>query len=196
MSYADLQRVPFSWQRLLPLFEKLPLWASYFVAIACSVGMGYSLGSSTLELSGPRQETITLIGIASGAVLVIFILGWSLRVEERRRAERAESRRLSTEADAFELLDPVDRRVLSALDKIASAKGTDRATLIPAVLVQYIARKSYETSMMEKTGHRIASHVVDSDPDDWSKTLPAWLETLPGSLDVKRRSEAQTRWGA
>ena len=39
------------------------------------------------------------------------------------------------------MLDPVDREVLNALDKIASAKGTDRATLIPAILNQYIAQK-------------------------------------------------------
>lgn len=187
MSYADLDKAPLQWQRLLPLFEKLPLWASYCVAVACCVGMGYSLGSSSLDLTGPRQETITLIGIASGALLVIFILGWSLRVEERRRAERAEHRRLSTEAEAVELLDPIDRRVLAALDKIASAKGTDRATLIPAVLVQYIARKSYEASVAEKTGQRIRAPLMDSDPSDWAKTLPAWLETLPGSLDVERR---------
>jgi hypothetical protein len=192
MSYADLDRAPLQWQRLLPLFEKLPLWASYCVAIACSVGMGYSLGSSSLDLAGPRQETVTLIGIASGAVLVIFILGWSLRVEERRRAERAERRRLSTEADAVELLDPIDRRVLAALDKIASAKGTDRATLIPAVLVQYIARKSYEASLAEKTGQRKVPS-MDLDPSDWAKTLPAWLETLPGSLDVERRVTSRGR---
>ena len=188
MSYADLDKTPMQWQRVLPLFEKLPLWASYCVAIACSVGMGYSLGSSSLDLSSARQETITLIGIASGAVLVIFILGWSLRVEERRRAERAERRRLSTEADAFELLDPVDRRVLAELDKIASAKGTDRATLIPAVLVQYIARKAHEASLAQKSGQRKWTSVTPSDAD-WSKTLPAWLETLPGSLDVERRRD-------
>lgn len=193
MSYADLDKTPLQWQRLLPLFEKLPLWASYCVAIACSVGMGYSLGSSSLDLAGPRQETVTLIGIASGAVLVIFILGWSLRVEERRRAERAERRRLSTEADAVELLDPIDRRVLAALDKIASAKGTDRATLIPAVLVQYIARKSYEASLAEKTGQRKRVPSMDLDPSDWAKTLPAWLETLPGSLDVERRVTSRGR---
>ncbi|HWL73217.1 MAG TPA: hypothetical protein VNQ74_05050, partial [Burkholderiaceae bacterium] len=79
-------------------------------------------------------------------------------------------------------------RVLAELDKIASAKGTNRATLIPAVLVQYIARKAHEASLAQKSGQRKWTSVTPSDAD-WSKTLPAWLETLPGSLDVERRPD-------
>ena len=52
MSYADLQRKQFHWQQLFGLLDKLPIWAGYFFAILCSFGMGYSLGSCEVELSG------------------------------------------------------------------------------------------------------------------------------------------------
>ncbi len=173
---------------MLPLFEKLPRWASYFVAILCSVGMGYSLGSARSALPDPRQDQITLIVVSAGALLAIFLLGLILRGEERRRAERAEQLRLSKEATAVELLDPVDRRVLDALDEIARVKGVDRATLIPAVLHQYIARKSHEAAVLERTAQsKGSSNAEPETSSEWLKTLPAWLETLPGSLDVKPR---------
>ena len=184
MSYADLRRKHFQWQQLFPLFDKFPLWASYLFAIVCSVGMGYSLGSARSSFPDPRQHQITLIAVAAGALLFIFFLDLRLRSEERRRAQRAEQLRLSKEAAAVELLDPVDPAVLDALDKIASVKGIDRATLIPAVLQQYIARKSYE----ERTGQRKRSSSGEPEPSsEWLQTVPAWLETLPGSLDVKTR---------
>jgi len=173
---------------LLALFEKLPRWASYFVAILCSVGMGYSLGSARSALPDPRQDQITLIVVSAGALLAIFLLGLILRGEERRRAERAEELRLSKEATAVELLDPVDRRVLDALDEIARVKGVDRATLIPAVLHQYIARKSHEAAVLERTAQsKGSSNAEPETASEWLTTLPAWLETLPGSLDVKAR---------
>ena len=188
MSYADSGSKQFEWERLLALFEKLPRWASYFVAILCSVGMGYSLGSARSALPDPRQDQITLIVVSAGALLAIFLLGLILRGEERRRAERAEELRLSKEATAVELLDPVDRRVLDALDEIARVKGVDRATLIPAVLHQYIARKSHEAAVLERTAQSKGSSNAEPEAaSEWLKTLPAWLETLPGSLDVKSR---------
>ena len=178
----------FEWERLLPLFEKLPRWASYFVAILCSVGMGYSLGSARSALPDPRQDQITLIVVSAGALLAIFLLGLILRGEERRRAERAEQLRLSKEATAVELLDQVDRRVLDALDEIALVKGVDRATLIPAVLRQYIERKSYEAAVLDRAApSKGSSNAEPETSSEWLKTLPAWLETLPGSLDVKSR---------
>ena len=87
---------------------------------------------------------------------------------------------------AIELLDPVDGRVLDALDQIATVKGVDRATLIPAILSQYVARKSFEEALVESAAQ--GSSATPEPPPGWSKTLPAWLETLPGSLDVKRSS--------
>lgn len=51
---------------------------------------------------------------------------------------------------AVELLDPVDQEVMDVLDAIALAEGVDRATLIPAVLRQYIARKAYEAALIER----------------------------------------------
>ncbi len=188
MSYADLLRKQFQWQQVFPLFEKLPLWASYLFAILCSVGMGYSLGSARSGLPDPRQDQIMLVAVAAGALLVIFFLDLKLRSEERRRAQRAEQLRLSKESAAVELLDPVAPGVLAELDRIASVKGVDRATLIPAVLQQYIARKSFETALLERTGQGKGSSFEEPKPSsDWQKTVPAWLETLPGSLDVKTR---------
>ena len=85
-------------------------------------------------------------------------------------------------------VDPVDPAVLDALDEIASVKGVDRATLIPAVLQQYIARKSYEAALLERAAQGKGSSSEQPElPPGWLKTLPAWLETLPGSLDVKTR---------
>lgn len=186
MSYADSRRRQFQWQRLFPLLDKLPLWAGYVFAILCCVGMGYSLGSARSSFPDPRQDQITLIAVAAGALLFILFLDLQLRSEERRRAQRAEQRRISKESIAVELLDPVDRHVLDALDEIASAKGIDRATLIPAVLQQYIARKSYEAALLERAAQDKESSPGESEtPPGWLKTLPAWLETLPGSLDVK-----------
>jgi len=177
----------FEWERLLPLFERLPRWASYFVAILCSVGMGYSLGARS-TLPDFREDQITLIVVSAGALLAIFLLGLILRGEERRRAERAEQLRLSKEATAVELLDQVDRHVLDALDEIALVKGVDRATLIPAVLRQYIARKSYEAAVVGRAAQsKGRSNAEPETSSEWSNTLPAWLETLPGSLDVKSR---------
>ena len=185
MSYADLPRKQFQWQQLFPLLDKLPLWAGYLFAILCSVGMGYSLGSARSSLPDPRQDQITLVALTAGALLFILFLDLKLRSEERRRAQRAEQLRLSKEAVAVELLDPVDRQVLVALDAIADVKGIDRATLIPAVLQQYIARKSYEAALLERAAQDKESSPGEPDPPGWLKTLPAWLETLPGSLDVK-----------
>lgn len=186
MSHAHLRRNQFQWQRLFPLLDKLPLWASYLFAILCFFGMGYSLGSAGSSLPDPRQGQITLVAVAAGALLFIFFADLTLRSEERRRAERAEQLRLSKEAMAVELLDPVDRHVLDALDEIASVKGVDRATLIPAVLQQYIARKAYETALLERPAQRKESASGEPEPSPgWLKTLPAWLETLPGSFDVK-----------
>lgn len=188
MSYADLPGKQFRWQQLFPLFDKLPLWAGYLFAILCSAGMGYSLGSARSSVPDPLQDKITLVAVAAGALLVIFFLDLRLRSEERRRAERAEQLRLSKEAAAVELLDPVDPAVLDALDAIASLKGVDRATLIPAVLQQYVARKSYEAALPARAGQGKRSSSVEPEPSsDWQKTVPAWLETLPGSLDVKTR---------
>ena len=186
MSYADLPEKQFQWQRLFPLLDKLPLWAGYVFVILCSVGMGYSLGSARSSFPDPRQDQITLIAVAAGALLFILFLDLQLRSEERRRAQRAEQLRLSKEAIAVELLDPVDRHVLEALDQIAGAKGIDRATLIPAVLQQYVARKSHETALAERAAQdKAGSAGQPESPSGWQKTLPAWLETLPGSLDVK-----------
>ena len=188
MSYADMPRKQFQWQQLFPLFDKLPLWAGYLFAILCSVGMGYSLGSARSSFPDPRQDQITLIAVAAGALLVIFFLDRTLRSEERRRAQRAEQLRLSKETAAVELLDPVDPEVLEALDQIASAKGVDRAALIPAILEQYIARKAHEKSLAERTGQSRRSWPAQQESSSgWLKTVPAWLETLPGSLDVKTR---------
>lgn len=188
MSYADSQRKQFHWQQLFPLFDKLPLWAGYLFAILCSVGMGYSLGSARSSFPDPRQDQIALVAVAAGALLVIFFLDLTLRNEERRRAQRAEQIRLSKEATAVELLDPVSPEVLDALDEIARIKGIDRATLIPAILEQYIARKSYEAGLLERTGQGKGSSSGEQEsPQGWLKTVPAWLETLPGSLDVKTR---------
>lgn len=188
MSYADSGRKQFQLQQLFPLFDKLPLWAGYFFAILCFVGMGYSLGSARSSLPDPRQDQITLIAVTAGALLVIFFLDLKLRSEERRRAQRAEQIRLSKESTAVELLDPVDPAVLATLDRIASVKGVDRATLIPAILHQYIARKSYEAGLLERSAQgRGSSSAPPKPPADWVDTVPAWLETLPGSLDVKTR---------
>ncbi len=188
MSYADLPRKQFQWQRLFPLFDKLPIWAGYLFAILCSVGMGYSLGSARSSFPDPRQDQIMLIAVTAGALLVIFFLDRTLRSEERRRAQRAEELRLSKEVAAVELLDPVDHGVLDALDEIASVKGVDRATLIPAILEQYIARKSFEASLLNRaTQAKTNSYYEPDTSGGWQKTVPAWLETLPGSLDVETR---------
>ena len=186
MSYADSQRKQLQWQQLFGLLDRLPIWAGYFFAILCSFGMGYSLGSARSSFPDPRQGQITLVAFAAAALLLILFLDRTLRSEERRRAQRAEQVRLSKEALAIELLDPVDAHVLDALDQIASVKGVDRATLIPAILNQYIARKSFEAALLESAAHGArSSSVKPESPPGWSKTLPAWLETLPGSLDVK-----------
>lgn len=186
MSHADSRRNQFQWQQLFPLLDKLPLWASYLFAILCSAGLGYSLGSARSSLPDPRQDQITLVAVAAGALLFIFFLDLRLRSEERRRAQRAEQLRLSKEAAAVELFDPVDPAVLDALDEIARVKGIDRAVLIPAVLQQYIARKSYEAALLERTEQGKSSSSAEPEPSSgWKKTVPAWLETLPGSLDVK-----------
>ena len=186
MSYADLPRKQFHWQRLFGLLDKLPIWAGYFLAVLCSFGMGYSLGSARSSFPDPRQEQITLVVLAATALLVILFLGRTLRREERRRAQVAEQHRLSKEATAIKLLDPIDSRVLEALDQIATVKGVDRATLIPAILNQYIARKSFEEALAESAAQ--GSAATAEAPPGWHKTLPAWLATLPGSLDVKRSS--------
>ena len=183
-----MPRKQFQWQHLFPLVDKLPLWAGYLFAILCSAGMGYSLGSARSSFPDPLQDQIMLVAVTAGALLLIFFLDLKLRSEERRRAERAEQLRLSKEAAAIELLDPVDPAVLAALDKIASVKGIDRAALIPAVLQQYIARKSYEATLLERASEAKRSSPPMAAPStDWQKTVPAWLETLPGSLDVKTR---------
>ncbi len=186
MDYADLQRKQFHWQQWFGLLDKLPIWAGYFFAILCSFGLGYSLGSSRSSFPDPQQQQITLIALSAGALLVILFLDRTLRNEERRRAQLAEQHRLSKEATAIKLLDPIDARVLDALDQIATVKGVDRATLIPAILSQYVARKSFEEALAESAAQ--GSSASREPPPGWSKTLPAWLETLPGSLDVKRSS--------
>lgn len=186
MSYADLWRKQFQWRRLFPPLDKLPRSAGYLFAILCSGAIGYSLGSARSSLSDPRHGEIMLVVIAAGALILIFLLDLTLRLEERRRVERAEQLRLSKEATAVQLLDQVDRDVLYALDEIASVKGVDRATLIPAVLHQYVARKSFEAALREHAARSKTSSSAEPEaPPGWSKTLPAWLETLPGSLDVK-----------
>lgn len=182
MSYADLPRKRLAGRRLSPLLDKLPLWASYLFVILCAFGMGYSLGGARSGLVDVRHSQITLAALAAGALLFIFVLDRILRSEERRRAERAEQVRLNKEAVAIQLLDPVERPVLDALDEIADAKGVDRATLIPAILHQYVARKSFEAALREQATQTEAE---PEPPPGWLKTLPAWLETLPGSLDVK-----------
>ena len=186
MSYADLQRKHFHWQQLFGLLDKLPIWAGYVFAILCSFGMGYSLGSARSSFPDPFRGQITLVALSAAALLLILFLDRTLRREERRRAQRAEQLRVSKEAHAIELLDPVERHVLDALDQIAIVKGVDRATLIPAILSQYVARKSFEEALKESTAQ--GSSATPETPPGWSKTLPAWLETLPGSLDVKRSS--------
>ena len=187
MSHADLRNKSLHWHRFSPVFEKLPIWASYFFAILCSVGMGYSLGSAGSGLLNARPDQITLLALTAGALLVIFLLDLRRRHQERRRAERAEELRLSRETMASQLLDPVDDEVIEALDRLATAKGVDRATLIPAILKQYIARKSYEKAPPERAAPG-RGKLTASPPEtsgEWVKTVPAWLETLPGSLDVK-----------
>ena len=186
MSYADLPRKQFHWQQLFGLLDKLPIWAGYFFAILCSFGMGYSLGSSNSSVADPYRGQFTLVTLSAAALLLILLLDRTLRREERRRAQRAEQLRVSKEAHAIELLDQVERRVLDALDQIATLKGVDRATLIPAILSQYVARKSFEEALQESAAQ--GSSATPETPPGWSKTLPAWLETLPGSLDVKRSS--------
>lgn len=181
---ADSRQGQLPLQRLLPLLDKLPLWASYFFVVVCAFGMGYSMGGARSSFPDPAQRQITLVALAAAALLIIFFLDRILRSEERRRAERAEQLRLRKEAIAVELLDPVEPRVLDALDEIASAKGVDRATLIPAILHQYIARKSFEAALLERAAQGKGEPEA---PPGWFKTLPAWLETLPGSLDVKSR---------
>ncbi|HVG05085.1 MAG TPA: hypothetical protein VM937_09105 [Burkholderiaceae bacterium] len=189
MSYADLPRKQFQWQQLFPLFDKLPLWAGYLFAILCCVGMGYSLGSSRSAFPDPRQDQITLIALTAGALFVIFFLDRTLRNEERRRAQRAEELRLSKEVVAVELLDPVDPDVLRALDEIATVKGVDRAALVPAILKQYIARKSFEARLLNRPTQGPASSYYEPPKTSggWQKTVPAWLETLPGALDAETR---------
>lgn len=186
MSYADLDRKQFHWHQLFGLLDKLPIWAGYFFAILCSFGMGYSLGSARSNFPDPYQGRIMLVALSAGALLLILFLDRTLRKEERRRAQLAEQHRLNKEATAIKLLDPVDGRVLDALDQIATSKGVDRATLIPAILSQYVARKSFEEALIESAAQ--GSSATPESPPGWSKTLPAWLETLPGSLDVKRSS--------
>lgn len=186
MSYADLERKQFHWQQLFRLLDKLPIWAGYFFAILCSFGLGYSLGSSRSSFPDPHQGPITLVALSAGALLVILFLDRTLRSEELRRARLAEQHRLNKEATAIKLLDPIPSHVLDALDRIAAVKGVDRATLIPAILNQYIARKSFEEALVE--GASQSPSVTREPPPGWAKTLPAWLETLPGSLDVKASS--------
>ena len=179
----------FEWEQLLALFEKLPRWASYSVAILCSVGMGYSLGSARSALPDPRQDQITLIVVSAGAfaLLAIFLLGLILRREERRRAERAEQLRLSKEATAVELLDQVDRHVLDALDNCGRRRRTGRT---PGV--QHLAGCPSRESRARGLSWTLLA--IDGKlkrraetSAEWLKTLPAWLETLPGSLDVMSR---------
>ena len=188
MGYAGSQGKPFDRQRLFALLDKLPLWAGYLSAVVCSAGLGYSWGSARSGFPDPRQGQITLVAVAAGALLFILILDLTLRAEERRRAQRAEQLRLSKETLAVELLDPVDREVLDALDRIADSKGIDRATLIPAILNQYIARKAHEAAAPDRGRKAREAPPSESEgPTSWLKTLPAWLETLPGSLDIKSR---------
>ena len=174
--------------RIAPVFDKLPIWVSYFFAILCSVGMGYSLGSARSGTLGLQPDQIRLIAIAAAALFAIVLLDLKHRSDEKRRAEKAEQLRLNKEAAAAQLVDPVDSAVIEALDRIATAKGVDRATLIPAILKQYIARKSYEDAFPERAKHPHASANASSESSgEWLTTVPAWWETLPGSLDVNRR---------
>jgi hypothetical protein len=171
------------------MLDKLPIWVSYFFAILCSAGLGYSLGSAQAGLLELHPDQILLTTVTAFAVVTIFLLGLRSRNQDRRRAERAEQVRLHRETMAVQLLDPVDPKVMEALDQIATAKGIDRATLIPAVLKQYIARKSYEESRRERSVQEHASAIGQwAYSAEWMKTVPAWLETLPGSLDIKERS--------
>ena len=177
----------YSASKAAPLIDKLPIWVSYFFAVLCSAGMGYSLGSAGTGLLELQPPQILLTVLTAGAVVVIYLLDRKRRIQDRQRAERAEQIRLNRETIAAQLLDPVDRSVIAALDRIATAKGVDRATLIPAVLNQYIARKSYEESRRELLQEREAEFAKLEPSAEWMKTLPAWLETLPGSLDIKER---------
>lgn len=186
VSYADLLHREISWQRLVPLLDKLPLWASYFFVILCTFGMGYSLGSARFGVPGAARAEITLAALAAGALLVLLIVIRTLRREERRRVASAERIRLSKEAVGMQLLDPVERAVLVSLDEIAEAKGIDRATLVPAILSQYVARKTFEAALREEAVQRKRE---PEPPPGWHKTLPAWLETLPGSFDVSPAPE-------
>ena len=170
------------------MIDKLPIWVSYFFAILCSAGMGYSLGSGGTGLRELQPTQILLAAVTAGAVVVIYLLDRRRRIQDRQRAARAEQIRLKRETMAAQLLDPVDRGVMEALDRIATAKGVDRATLIPAVLQQYIARKSYEESRRALLQDRASATEQSDVSAEWMKTVPAWLETLPGSLDIKARS--------
>jgi hypothetical protein len=193
MRHAEFWSRQSPWHRFAPIFDKLPVWVSYFFAVLCSAGLGYSLGSAQAGFLELRPDQMLLTAVAAFAVVVIFLLDLRRRNQDRRRAERAEQNRLHRETLAIQLLDPVDRKVMEALDQIATAKGIDRATLIPAVLKQYVARKSYEESRRE---HPVQLHerlTGQSEASaEWMKTVPAWLETLPGSLDVKERSTPYT----
>jgi hypothetical protein len=176
---------PLRWLQFEPVIDKLPIWVSYFFAVLCSAGMGYSLGSAGTGLLELQPPQILLIAVTAGAVIAIFLLDRKRRLQDRQRAERAERIRVKRETMAAQLLDPVDRSVIEALDRIATAKGVDRAVLIPAILQQYIERKSYEEA---RRGLLQDHRSGESHPSaEWMKTLPAWLETLPGSLDIKRR---------
>lgn len=93
---------------------------------------------------------------------------------ERHRASRAEQLRVGKDFTAVVLLDPVDEKVLAALDVFALAKGVDRATLIPAVLRKYVAQKLYEMEFVE---HSLRGGTDAEAP----QPPPEWLETLPGS---------------
>ena len=150
--------------------------------------MGYSLGSAGTGLLELRPTQILLAAVTAGAVVVIYLLDRKRRTQDRQRAERAEQSRLRRETMAAQLLDPVDRGVIEALDRIATAKGIDRARLIPAILKQYIARKAYEESRREHLQDHASATGQLEDSAEWMKTAPAWLETLPGSLDIKGRS--------
>ena len=189
MNYADFRSRQSQRHRFAPMLDKLPICVSYFFAILCSAGLGYSLGSAQAGFLELHPDQILLTTVSAFAVVAIFLLGLRSRNQDRRRAERAEQVRLHQETMAVQLLDPVDPKVMEALDQIATAKGIDRATLIPAVLKQYIARKSYEESRRERSMQEHASAIDQwADSAEWMKTVPAWLETLPGSLDIKERS--------
>lgn len=186
MRDTNLRRNHVQWRRLFGPLKKLPLSVGYAVAVFCSGAIGYSLavaGSNSLD---SRQSLITLIAVIAGALILGFLLHLVLRRDERRQVERAEQLRLRQEAAAAQLLDRVDRDTLGSLDEIASVKGVDRATLIPAVLHQYVARKSFEAALREHALRSKAQPPPQPEaPPGWENTLPAWLETLPGSLDVK-----------